>query len=122
MLPQPGTESGIDAAPTLVDVALLPLLLTAVGIIIWFYGWRMSRNGGKSAIKWVAIVVLAAAAIIGSGPFFRVLTDQAYMNDVVHNSRRLLYMGFYPSFLLPVVLIIGFITWHIYDAKMSQYR
>lgn len=122
MLPQPGTESGLDAAPTLVDVALLPMLLTVVGVIIWFYGWRKGREGRKSPIKWFGVVVLGAAAIIASGPFLRVLTDQPYMKDVVHSSRRLLYMGFYPSFVLPVILIIGFVAWHFYDQKMGQYR
>jgi hypothetical protein len=120
MLPPAGQEV---EPPTLLQIALLPGVFLLLGVLIWFIGWNREKDDGRGAfVKWLAYIPLALALLMSYEPFFRMFTDPPYVEEVLMNSRRLIYAGVYPSFLLPLVAAVGFLAWYFYDRKMSQYR
>ena len=119
LMPVPGTET---EAPTIIQVILLPGIFFAIGVIIWIVAFMRERDGGNRKIKWFAYIPLLISMLMAYEPFFRTFGDQAYVEDVLLDSRRLIYMGIYPAFLLPVVAAVAFAIWHVYDRKMSRYR
>lgn len=122
MLPAPGTEGGIDAAPTLFEIWLLPGAFFLIGLALWIIGSRMVKNGGKGTLKWVALISLFIAIVIAFGPFYRTLSDPSYVEDVLQKSRKLMWGGLYAAFLLPLTVMLGCIGWTIYDKRMGAYR
>ena len=119
MLPPPGQET---EAPALMQIVLLPGILFAIGVAIWLLGRSREQDDGKGSFKWLAFIPLVVAMFMSYGPFVRMFTDKSYVEDVLGNSRRLIYGGFYPAFLAPALASMAFIAWHFYDRSMSRYR
>src|SRR5687767_2624139 len=111
LIPPAGQET---EAPTLMQVVTFPMIFFAIGLIIWFFGWHRQRDEGSPLIKWFAYIPLIVSMLMSYEPFFRTFSDPSYVEDVLQDSRRLIYMGIYPAFLLPAVAAIAFAAWALY--------
>ena len=111
-------------APEMTDILLWPIVLAAVGFVIWGFGWKSERKGGNPMIKWIAFLPMIVAAWLAKDNFMLSIDtgfDGTAFRDSIGNSKRLIY-GSYLAFLLPAAAIVGFPIMTVVDKRMSKYR
>ncbi len=117
-------DSSFGAPDKLTDIILLPVVLTIIGIVIWFIGWNTKKNLGRVP-KWhpLCYAVWAIALYVGMTFLWRVINPFDHVaatlySDTVFYS-RLYYAHIIDPFIpLLAILILG--GWQIWDARQDR--
>jgi hypothetical protein len=98
------------------EVLLWPLILVIIGLVVWYIGLRIEFNTEKGFVKWISMIPLGIATLMGASSILRI-TDFAYRE--VMNRRMTLY-AHYLALILPVLAIGAIVGWEWYQKRQRR--
>jgi len=104
----------------MMDVLLWPVLLTALGIGIFFFGLWLERKGKRAPWKWAAVVPVLVGAYVGY-PYASILYSDPELYKAQHLAfgEKKLYASHYGALFIPILGLIGLVLLHFFNHKIK---
>lgn len=91
----------------LMTIALVPF---AIGMVVFWIGAKLQRNGKPAWIKWLGVVPLAWGVFLGLEPFQAFFLDNVY-RDLYGGATRAM-LGHMAGLIMPVIGVLGMLLWN----------
>jgi hypothetical protein len=96
------------------SLLILPTLLSAIGLVVYFLGQKREASVDKAPWKWAGLIPIVIALFVGVQSAFVFLSDPFY-REVAYGRKMML--GHIGAAAIPALMIVVILVWDVVNRR-----